>query len=1245
MAKPNPNNKTTKNTSIINNDTSTRFTTTNDNKEAYTRSTSNVSFAYQQPPKPTTPPHPTTRYNQRNTHFSQNLPQQPNADFANVPSIHRAYPSNFDTTKTAQNLGRTIKDPQSQQTEQPSNSYNSYATQPITQHHDTVIRQHNNRNKIIVSIVIFLALAVLIFGGIFLYSALNENKNGGLFPTPPNSNLVISNLRIEKVGSQNEYGKNILKWDSVNGATSYVVTIDDDTSINVPDNEYSIDHLQMGEHTINVTAYNGSNIGLASSITHKSWGTIATSEKYDEGAFGAFDDLSQAESLLGYGFNVIRSNEFSFKEVEISNPIMDREKMKDLQLTKYKHNSTYTETAESDNVETFALQWNAKLNVDVKWWGGSVDIGAGAGGANTSQTRRHFLVFDTIVENYNLALGGGINDYRKRLSEQFLSDLQNTAISPSQLFDLYGTHYINSAVMGGRISSIYYMRTETQNSMLDIAAEIKVGIEDIFNSVGVEGSLNYYQEAARSEIFINSKLRTQGGDNFGIMSDQDIKPNYAAWQKSLETSPTLIGIRNANSLLPIWDMVDPAWDNGSDREFIDINGNATTRRTQLQVYFEKYGLEKWNEMRANYGLPELTPPTDIVDIKIDNREQEPDGFYTVELDTTNQINQRIIPDNALEYSLSYTLDPNTDGYSYASIQDNRLSISDDPNAIGTTLRLTITAGAVYKRVNLLITEFFKVVFDSNGGFFEVAGANPPQIERDNIRSGRNVSVPEAPHPATNMGDGIIFIGWSLAPDSQKLYDIVNTKINRESVPNPSRILIVYAVFSKQKVITVNWVPNGGLFDLGLQGTAPSRSPDIVPNGQLLPSVTITKSDHSFEGWFSDINLTIQFDNTRPLVYDEQDYKNNNITLYAKWSENYKTMTSLPTSGSDWARFMQFNLTSVAGNLEIPTTTDKVIINGSTSTTLALSILVPSRSNHLELTLNNLKIKPASTTNNTPLESKTSNLHLIINGVVTIESHKDSYPAMSLAGGTMSGTGNLTAKGANGVKTTRGVGGSSAIYSSNALSIQMDGVGSVTAVGGNGSVGDDYTGGTWSYRNGGNGGSGMNVIGNLTLAGKITSTGGNGGNATHGPSNGSDNRDHRHGGNGGNAGVGIKASYLTVESGTIIGVGGQGGRGGSGGQGNGGMGNGTNGGHAGSGGNGGNGVEVYSYSGTINTSTKGGNGGDGGKGGNNNGLWGDIGNDGKKGKNGSNIVSGVSNKQIIYDNSIKKYRYSLSIQNQ
>ena len=1095
--------------------------------------------------------------------------------------------------------------------QQPSNSqqYGTKANEAIHYNYYNIAKPSKNSKIIIILLIAILAVGIGI-GSIFLYQNLTKDKT-----TTVQKSLQITNLRIEKVGEYNEYAKSILKWDEVSGAKTYVVTIGNRT-FNTTYTEYDVTDLDIGEYNISVASYDGKEMGENSTVSHQSFGGVVTSPKRDEGAFGAFDDLSKQESFLGYGFNVIASNEFSANAIKIQNPILDKSKMSDMRLIKYKDNLTDTSFIEENSVEKFAQSWNASLKVDAKWLGGSVDIGASAGGSSNQELSQYFMAFDSITQNYYLALHGTARDWRERLSESFVADIQDSRISPQQLFSIYGTHYVTSAVMGGRLSSIYYMRTQTESNMLTIASDIKTNIQTLFATVGVEGSMDYLQEAAKQQVYINSKIRTQGGDNFGIMSDQDIKANFAAWQQSLEASPSLIGIRDNDSLLPIWDLVGE-WD--TQNQFTDINGVETTRRAQLQTYFEKYGLESWNKMRENYGLEPITPPTEIKDITINGNGVSEDGYYTVEIGTINPINQRVLPDQSLEYALSYIIDPNSDGYDYAKIVDGQLDIQDDPLAIGKTLRLTITAGSVYKKVDILITEFFKVIFDSNGGLFDISGANPEKIEVDKIRSGSFVSIPKLPNPTASMAQqDLLFIGWGLDKNTEDIYDIANTTINRESVEYPAKTITVFAIWSKQKVITVSFISNGGLFDMGNGSTSSTYGPVKVLDGQKANEPTIARKDHSFEGWYRDANFTTLFDFEQALHYDKQTISNNSITLFAKWTEVYKTMARIPLD-NEWATFMILDLTGGAsGTIIIPKTTQKIEIKGLSGRVQELAIVVSSRDTTiLELTLNNLSIKPTETTQYSPLHAYASIVVNII-GAVQIQSHKETYSAMNLSGGTIQGQGALTVNGANGITNGKGISGSVGIYSSGNLSILMDS-GNFKATGGNGSNGLSFAGNTWNNRSGGDGANGIHIKGTLILQGTLSSFGGNGGNGQSAGNNMNTHTDFRKGGNGGNGGAGIKATTLVVNSGKITAKGGSGGNGGRGGDSTGGDGMQGSGGDGGNSGNGGNGIEVmgHSSSGTIDAS--GGNAGTRGVGGwPNTGIWGNWkGDEGKNGSNGSN----------------------------
>ena len=150
---------------------------------------------------------------------------------------------------------------------------------------------------------------------------------------------------------------------------------------------------------------------------------------------------------------------------------------------------------------------------------------------------------------------------------------------------------------------------------------------------------------------------------------------------------------------------------------------------------------------------------------------------------------------------------------------------------------------------------FTVTFNSNGGSFV-----PNQI----VKSGDRVIEPAAP-----TKEGYDFKGWYLENDILSV--INNMNFNFDTPITKDTILYAGWLQTQQPQInnyTVTFDSNGG-------SSVPRQT--VKSGEQAIEPTQPQKTGYTFEGWYSNSQLTNRFNFTTPIT--------SNITLYAKWQLN------------------------------------------------------------------------------------------------------------------------------------------------------------------------------------------------------------------------------------------------------------------------------------------------------------------------------------------------------------------------
>lgn len=647
-----------------------------------------------------------------------------------------------------------------------------------------------------------------------------------------------------------------LCWNPVDNAVKYTVSIDGAEDVS-EDTKYSIDKVKDGEHIFKVKA-NGDGLIFLSSGFSEELKISLVGGSLSEGYYSQFDELTKKESFLGYGFDVIKSSVFSDKYVKTSFPIFNTDKLMEQRLLKVDSKQTYVEEIQSSSIGEFMQSWNTKANVDVSWGGkrigGSVGVEANYEGGVENAKSKYFHCISINNQKFYIVLQSDIDTYRGILNESFINDLYSD-MEPAELFNKYGTHFITSAVMGGKINSYYLYSSEQEQSYHDVSAKVSVEVRYLVGKTDVEVSGGYRQFASEQNIYIENTLEVIGGGDYAMLSDADIGTKYADWEKSLNEHASLMGIKDSSSLIPIWNLIDVSkdtktysWNYGNDGENKFVGEGS--RSQQLQAYFDAYGVDSYNSLLQAAELPEIKSAEAIQNIKINNNKPSDNGAYAVYAGARNAISFTVKPDDAMGYTKGASISGECE---YAEIITDKegLAIKIAANApVNAMIDLVVSAGSVSESIKLRIHKQYQVTFQSNGG---------SAIETFIAEHGSQIDEPEAP---TKIG--FDFKGWYTDPnfDEQTLFEFGQQPI----VDN----ITLYAKWSK-KTFTVKFVSE--------IGNAPEDKKAEYKTTVEKPSNPVHEG-YDFVGFYTDENLTQEFDFSNRIT--------ENTTIYLKW--NIKTFT-------------------------------------------------------------------------------------------------------------------------------------------------------------------------------------------------------------------------------------------------------------------------------------------------------------------------------------------------------------------
>lgn len=787
------------------------------------------------------------------------------------------------------------------------------------------------------------AIMLVLFSLLYLVSCGDTPSQ--ILTQAPRTLDTPSGLRIEE-------GE--LWWNPVEHASRYIVSANG-KEYYCDDYSYSIAGVPDGDYTFRVKAV-GDGILYASSGFSSNYdvnlygGAPATSGYYSQ-----FDELTKNESFLGYGFDVIRSSVFSDKYVKTSFPLFKPEELMKQRLLKVDSKYVYIDEIQSEDMDEFMSDWNVNANVNVSWGkkkvGGSVGVEAAYSGGTESTRSKYFHCLSFNNQEFYIVMQSDLQTLRSIMTDNLKGDLYSD-MEPSVLFDRYGTHFITSAVMGGKINSYYLYTSDEEVDFHDISAAVSTEVRYWAGKTDVTVTGGYRQMAESKRVDVKNTLEVFGGGNFGMMSDADISAHYADWEKSLQNEASLMGIKDTSSLLPIWELLDPSldtrvfsWDYDGDGIYEEGN-----RSQQLQAYFLAYGVDSYNSLMEEAALPALVAPEAITDVRVNNQSANGNNEYEVFAGIPNDITFTVEPADAVGYKKTISLAQNSE---YASINaQNQLVLNSDiPH--NTTLTLVLSAGTVKTQIRVRVVKTYTVEFESNVDDILIDSYY-------NVKHGRQIAepiVPERPdytlvgwYTSYNFEEESKYVFGSTAIESditlyakwERFYPTVsfesnvvggapesvivmyNSTVGKLAIPQLTGYIfegwyedyhLIARVDTETKItrdirLYIKWIPREYTVTFDSAGGTPVPAQTISFGEKARMPENITKTGYNLVGWYTSENILFNF---------SSDTVQGNLNLYAKWTEQEQITISFDSQGGTEfdARNIYIN-SSLGDSLPVPT---------------------------------------------------------------------------------------------------------------------------------------------------------------------------------------------------------------------------------------------------------------------------------------------------------------------------------------
>lgn len=185
---------------------------------------------------------------------------------------------------------------------------------------------------------------------------------------------------------------------------------------------------------------------------------------------------------------------------------------------------------------------------------GSYGFFSGSVSAQFSSNEQHCQSYSFVSQTdrffkYQLTLepDSSLNDM---VREKVRNDLDN--LEPTELFKKYGTHFLNSLIIGA--TSVYSSATNTSeySSSIDYTAALALRYKNLTGSIS--GEMSVEEKEAVSSLESSSKITifVQGGQ--AEKASTILEGSYKEWIDTVADNMAFVAFSERNSLLPIWEL-------------------------------------------------------------------------------------------------------------------------------------------------------------------------------------------------------------------------------------------------------------------------------------------------------------------------------------------------------------------------------------------------------------------------------------------------------------------------------------------------------------------------------------------------------------------------------------------------------------------------------------------------------------------------------------------------------------------
>ncbi|PHN03377.1 RICIN domain-containing protein [Flavilitoribacter nigricans] len=224
--------------------------------------------------------------------------------------------------------------------------------------------------------------------------------------------------------------------------------------------------------------------------------------------------------------------------------------------------------AQGRSIRQYSNSLSAAASIEGSYGLFSAGISTSFSSSSTQRSDNSFFTWNRVIGYYRL----DIDPDRTALLPEVKNDINYMA--PNDLFDKYGTHFIQSAFIGARIAFNTYINRSEFTDESDFEASVKAS----YGTVSGEGSVGTANKTYQDEFTKNASVQVFGGDPAlaeAIERDKNNSQFYTNWRNTIRQQMTLADFGD-HGLQPIAELAAT-----------DVRRNEL--KTAMKKYLEDHG--------------------------------------------------------------------------------------------------------------------------------------------------------------------------------------------------------------------------------------------------------------------------------------------------------------------------------------------------------------------------------------------------------------------------------------------------------------------------------------------------------------------------------------------------------------------------------------------------------------------------------------------------------------------------------